>query len=319
MRVWMFRTWKTASFCFLRNLCMRRRLRKGGDSINSFMAWVGGKKALRDEVLARFPRNYKRYIEVFGGAGWVLFHKPPGNDFEVFNDFNGNLVNLYRCVREQPEALRDELRYMLNSRLDFEYMKQMLHSKAVLPDVRRAAYYYALIRYSYAAGTSSFGGQPHAMWNNFPLIESAAGRLQKVVIENKDCVKLIRQYDRPESFFYCDPPYYNADQYYEAVSEDGFDHAGLVDALLGIKGKFLLSYNDCPEIRALYDRPGIVVEGISRLSNIAQRYENGKQYPELLISNYDTTELARSCVQLTLFDRLDSQEILNERILYHEI
>lgn len=298
---------------------MRRRLRKGGDSINSFMAWVGGKKALRDEILARFPRNYKRYIEVFGGAGWVLFHKPPGNDFEVFNDFNGNLVNLYRCVREQPEALRNELRYMLNSRLDFEYMKGMLHSQAVLPDVRRAAYYYALIRYSYAAVTSTFGSQPHAMWNNFPLIESAAGRLQKVVIENKDCVKLIRQYDRPESFFYCDPPYYNADQYYEAVSSDGFDHAGLADALLGIKGKFLLSYNDCPEIRALYDRPGIVVEGISRLSNIAQRYENGKQYPELLISNYDTTELARSCVQLTLFDRLDSQEILNERILYHEI
>lgn len=298
---------------------MRRRLRKGGDSINSFMAWVGGKKALRDEILARFPRNYKRYIEVFGGAGWVLFHKPPGNDFEVFNDFNGNLVNLYRCVREQPEALRNELRYMLNSRLDFEYMKGMLHSQAVLPDVRRAAYYYALIRYSYAAGTSTFGSQPHAMWNNFPLIESAAGRLQKVVIENKDCVKLIRQYDRPESFFYCDPPYYNADQYYEAVSSDGFDHAGLADALLGIKGKYLLSYNDCPEIRALYDRPGIVVEGISRLSNIAQRYENGKQYPELLISNYDTTELARSCVQLTLFDRLDSQEILNERILYHEI
>ena len=298
---------------------MRRRLRKGGDSINSFMAWVGGKKALRDEILARFPRNYKRYIEVFGGAGWVLFHKPPGNDFEVFNDFNGNLVNLYRCVREQPEALRNELRYMLNSRLDFVYMKGMLHSQAVLPDVRRAAYYYALIRYSYAAGTSTFGSQPHAMWNNFPLIESAAGRLQKVVIENKDCVKLIRQYDRPESFFYCDPPYYNADQYYEAVSSDGFDHAGLADALLGIKGKFLLSYNDCPEIRALYDRPGIVVEGISRLSNIAQRYENGKQYPELLISNYDTTELARSCVQLTLFDRLDSQEILNERILYHEI
>lgn len=298
---------------------MRRRLRKGGDSINSFMAWVGGKKALRDEILARFPRNYKRYIEVFGGAGWVLFHKPPGNDFEVFNDFNGNLVNLYRCVREQPDALRDELRYMLNSRLDFEYMKGILHSQAVLPDVRRAAYYYALIRYSYAAGTSTFGSQPHAMWNNFPLVESAAGRLQKFVIENKDCVKLIRQYDRPESFFYCDPPYYNADQYYEAVSTDGFDHTGLANALLGIKGKFLLSYNDCPEIRALYDRPGIVVEGISRLSNIAQRYENGKQYPELLISNYDTTELARSCVQLTLFDRLDSQEILNERILYHEI
>lgn len=186
---------------------------KGGDFINSFMAWVGGKKALRDEILARFPLNYKRYIEVFGGAGWVLFHKSPGSDFEVFNDFNSNLVNLYRCVREQPEQLKEELRYLLNSRLDFEYMKKILHSQAALPDVRRAAYYYALIRYSYAAGTSTFGSQPHAMWNNFPLIDAAAGRLQKVVVENKDCIRLISQYDRPESFFYCDPPYYNADQY----------------------------------------------------------------------------------------------------------
>ena len=244
--------------------------------INSFMAWVGGKKALRNEILARFPLDYKRYIEVCGGAGWVLFHKPPGNDFEVFNDFNGNLVNLYRCVREQPEKLCGELRYLLNSRLDFEYMKQMLHSQAVLPDVRRAAYYYALIRYSYAAGTSTFGSQPHAMWNN-----------------------------------------YQADQYYEAVSAGGFDHQGLAEALFSLKGKFLLSYNDCEFIRELYTRPGIVIEGTTRLSNIAQRYDNGKQYPELLISNYDTTELARSCVQLTLFDGLDTQEILNERILYN--
>lgn len=115
---------------------MRRRLRKGGDSINSFMAWVGGKKALRDEILARFPRNYKRYIEVFGGAGWVLFHKPPGNDFEVFNDFNGNLVNLYRCVREQPEALRNELRYMLNAQ---NLVVAQLHSSGILNNAEYAA------------------------------------------------------------------------------------------------------------------------------------------------------------------------------------
>ena len=51
--------------------------------MNSFMSWVGGKKALRDAVRARFPPYYERYIEVFGGAGWVLFHKPPGMDFEV--------------------------------------------------------------------------------------------------------------------------------------------------------------------------------------------------------------------------------------------
>ena len=138
MRVWKPVHGKRSLFVFPVLFIHAGRLRKGGDTINSFMAWVGGKKALRDEILARFPLEYKRYIEVFGGAGWVLFHKPPDKDFEVFNDFNGNLVNLYRCVREQPDALMEELRYMLNSRLDFEYMKHILHSSAVLPDVRRA-------------------------------------------------------------------------------------------------------------------------------------------------------------------------------------
>ena len=102
------RTWKTTSFSVSCGFHTRRRLRKGGDFINSFMAWVGGKKALRDEILARFPLNYKRYIEVFGGAGWVLFHKSPGSDFEVFNDFNSNLVNLYRCCLLYTSDAADE-------------------------------------------------------------------------------------------------------------------------------------------------------------------------------------------------------------------
>ena len=284
------------------------------------MSWVGGKKALRDQILARFPLDYKRYIEVFGGAGWVLFHKPPGKDFEVYNDFNGNLVNLYRCVREQSDELERELLFMLNSRLDFEYMKYMLHTKAVLPDIRRAAYYYALIRYSYASGVDSFGGQPHSMWRNFPLIYAASKRLQNVVVENKDCVKLIQQYDRPESFFYCDPPYYETETYYEGGGFGRDDHTRLADSLISIQGKFLLSYNDCPEIRQIYSLPGIYIEELTRLSNIAQRYDAGCQYPELLISNYDTTERARSVAQFTLFDDPDTDPTSNliERTLFYE-
>lgn len=248
-----------------------------------------------------------------------MFHKNPGKDFEVYNDFNGNLVNLYRCVREHKEDLINELEYMLNSRLDFEYMKYTLHSQAVLPDIRRAAYYYALIRYSYASSVDSYGSQPHSMWRNFPLIRAASRRLQNVVIENKDCVKLINQYDRPESFFYCDPPYYETESYYEGGGFGRDDHARLADRLCSINGKFLLSYNDCPEIRTIYDRPGIFIEGTTRLSNIAQRYDAGCQYPELLISNYDTTERARSVAQLTLFDSPENNptRILNERIIIH--
>ena len=89
------------------------------------MAWVGGKKALREEVLARFPLYYERYIEVFGGGGWVLFHKPPGTDFEVYNDLNGNLAALYRAVRDHPRELQERLRYVLNSREDFMRLKCM--------------------------------------------------------------------------------------------------------------------------------------------------------------------------------------------------
>lgn len=79
------------------------------------MSWIGGKKALRELIVSLFPIYYERYIEVFGGGGWVLFHKPPGNDFEVYNDFNGLLVNLYRCVREKPEELMEALRFVLNA------------------------------------------------------------------------------------------------------------------------------------------------------------------------------------------------------------
>lgn len=175
--------------------------------MNSFMSWVGGKKALREEVVRRFPIYYERYIEVFGGGGWVLFHKDPGNDFEVYNDFNSLLVNLYRCVRDKPEELIAALRYVLNSREDFERARTALARDSPMDAVRKAALFYQIIRYSYASALTSYGSQPHDMRANFPLIEQAHRRLARVVVENKDFEKLVRQYDRPVSLFYCDPPY----------------------------------------------------------------------------------------------------------------
>lgn len=114
------------------------------------MSWIGGKKSLRELIVSLFPLYYERYIEVFGGAGWILFHKNPGNDFEVYNDFNSLLVNLYRCVREKPNELMDALRYCLNSREDFDYVKNCLARDSPASDVQKAAWFYQLIRYSYA-------------------------------------------------------------------------------------------------------------------------------------------------------------------------
>jgi len=142
--------------------------------LNSFMSWVGGKKALREEVVQRFPLYYERYIEVFGGGGWVLFHKPPGRDFEVYNDFNSLLANLYRCVRDKPDLLMNALKYVLNSREDFDRVRLALRRQRTT-DVQRAAWFYQIIRYSYASALTSYGSQPHDMRANFPLIEQAGG------------------------------------------------------------------------------------------------------------------------------------------------
>lgn len=270
------------------------------------MSWIGGKKSLRELIVSLFPLYYERYIEVFGGGGWVLFHKPPGNDFEVYNDFNGLITNLYRCVREKPNELIDALYFVLNSREDFDIVKEALARDSPESDVIRASYFYQLIRYSYASGLTSFGSQPHDMWGNFPLIEQAHRRLSKVVVENKDFEKLIRQYDRPVSFFYADPPYFETEKYYKNVGEDGFkkkDHIRLRDTLMGIEGKFLLSYNDCSFIRELYDAPNIQIESYTRINNIKQRYDNGAQFHEILVANYDMHEREiNSPSQINLFE-----------------
>ena len=126
-----------------------------------------------------------------------------------------------------------------------------------------------------------------------------------MVVENQDFGTLIRHYDRPVTFFYCDPPYHATEGYYQNVGEEGFterDHIRLRDTLLSIRGKFLLSYNDDPFVRELYAVPGIQIEPVTRLNNIRQRYDPNCQFSELLIANYDMRERGRMAVQINLFD-----------------
>ena len=245
------------------------------------MSWIGGKKLLRDAVLCRFPLDYDRFIEVFGGGGWVLFHKPPRKDFEVYNDFNVLLSNLFRCVRDKPDLLITALRYVLNSRADFEYVRLALRQKHTT-GVQRAAWFYQIIRQSYASGLTSFASQPHDMWANFPLIRQAHRRLKDVVIENQDFERILKTYDKNDAFFYLDPPYYETEKYYP----DRFmpeDHKRLKEALDRVSGRFLLSYNDCEYIRTLYSDYNVLE--VEQMHNLVQA-ERKPRYKELLIKNY---------------------------------
>ena len=295
--------------------------------MNSFIAWVGGKKALRKLIYTMFPVQFDRYIEVFGGGGWVLFGKPPNlkRKLEVYNDYNSNLANLFYCVKNRTCAFLLELGFLpINSRdefsmirtflekqepdttflqeeltlaeqnlspPDYEEIRAILLENAQMTDIKRAAAFFKLIRYSYGSGCTSFGCQPFDVRKCFDAIWQASHRLSETVIENKDFEALIRQYDRDNAFFYCDPPYYETEGHYEVVFRKE-DHMRLRDTLKACRGKWMVSYNDCDFIRELYD--GYYITAVTRLNNLAQRYEGGCEFPEVIITNYDPKEMERS-------------------------
>lgn len=295
------------------------------------------------------PLGCDRFVDVFGGSGTVLLGKPP-DPFEVYNDFDGDLVNLFRCMKERPLSVIRELGFLtLNSRDDFnvlkkfigqeefndEYLKeqmnlteillkppedeeirQIMKGKAEAYDVRRACAYLKLLRLSYSSGKKSFASQPFDIRRLFTLLWYTHDRLANAVIENQDCVQLIKHYDRPNTIFYCDPPYVES----EYVYTEGFtmeDHERLYQALSSIQGKFLLSYNDCEWVRKRYK--DFQIFDFSRVHSMVQRYDAGRQFPELLIGNYDLFDRERQKpFQLTLFsdeEDFDRVKILKECIL----
>ena len=120
--------------------------------MNSFISWVGGKRLLRKKIIEQFPEEYGRYIEVFGGAGWVLFGKEE-RGMEVYNDVNSSLVNLYRCVKYHPEALQKELDGIMMSR---EIFFDCIQDTRGLTDIQRAARFFVAIKASYATNIGFF-------------------------------------------------------------------------------------------------------------------------------------------------------------------
>ena len=264
----------------------------------------------------------------------MLLGNPNPPPFEVYNDFDRNLTNLFHCMKERTVATVRELGFCnLNSRDDFiavrrffkdeqfedKYFSEELHlTDITFPppeaaelkeirtritkdyDVRRAAMFMKLLRYSYSSSCKSYASQPFDIRRLFGLITELKNRMANVVVENQDFETLIKHYDRPDSFFYADPPYFSTEDMY-AVGFNLDDHVRLKNTLKNIKGKFLLSYNDCPEIRELYN--GFSLFDFSRTHSMAQRYEAGKEFKELLIGNYDLYERAKNQpVQLTIFD-----------------
>ena len=135
------------------------------------------------------------------------------------------------------------------------------------------------------------------------LTDKAAVMLQSVIIENKDCTELICFHDGKGVFFYCDPPYYEAEDLYSSVPLFGEKkHKELHDTLLECEGKVLLSYNECEFIDKLYSEDKWYKLRLSRPHNMVLHSGGGQMYNEFLIANYNIFELYYFGSQMTLFD-----------------
>ena len=292
---------------------------------------MGGKGKLLRLIRRLAPPWYPRFIDVFGGSGTVTLGRPLRKGcLEVYNDYNSNLTNLFCCVKNRTLALLKELGFLpLNSRDDFnvlykffskdeftddyleeeleltqiyleppqrEAIRKLMLERSPRGDVRRAADYFKLIRYSFSGGGKSFAGRSCDLRRFFYLIWECSRRLASVVIENKDFEGLIRQYDRKNAFFYCDPPYFEAEDCY-AVEFPKEDHQRLHDVLLNCQGYVMVSYNCCPYILELYKE--FYIFHTTRPNSMSQTADS--EYEELIITNYDPQKLGGDGSQLTLF------------------
>lgn len=251
--------------------------------MNSFISWIGGKNYLKKVIVERMPDDFDRYVEVFGGAAWVLFYREKHANLEIYNDYNCDLTNLFRCVKYHGQELQRELMWILNSREVFEDYRAQLQNRG-LTDIQRAARFFLILRLSYGSNGRTYGCVKKDVLNMYENLSRAQARLSSVIIENKDFGDILKIYDRPGALFYLDPPYYGTEKYYQ-VEFSNEDHLRLAESLKALKGKFILSYNESDFIRDLYK--DYTIEDVSRQHNLLARYKDGEmKYQELLIRNY---------------------------------
>lgn len=223
--------------------------------MRSPLNYLGGKSRLAKRIVSMIPRDHVCYCEAFCGAAWVLFSKPP-SQVEVINDMDGELVRFWRVIQNHLPAFLECFKYAVISRQLWEWEKAK--SPDTLTDLQRAVRYYYLQRLCFGGRTRgrTFGtGATSGPRLNLSTVEESLlevhWRLRGVTIECLHGIDCLLRYDRPSTFAYLDPPYFFSKRDYAVTFEDA-DFARLREALDGLKGRFVLSLNDCTQVRRLF-------------------------------------------------------------------
>jgi DNA adenine methylase len=254
--------------------------------MKSLISYLGGKSLLAKKIIPHIP-DHKCYCEVFAGAAWLLFKKNPSN-VEILNDINSDLVTLYRVVKHHLDEFVRYFRWELVSRDEFERLKG--ERPETLTDIQRAARFYYLLRNGYASRITnpsfSVAGTGKPRFNLLRIEEELSAvhlRLSRVYIENIHYDQFIRRFDKIQTFFYIDPPYYGCENDYGKGIFKRDDFRLLRDILASIKGKFIMSINNTPEIRNIFK--GFRIRKI-QTTYTTSGADKKKRIMELLIMNY---------------------------------
>lgn len=222
--------------------------------------WLGGKRHLAQtlaDLIAVIP--HQTYIEPFMGMGGVFLRRRAIPPCEIINDINRELVTLFRVMQRHPVALEQQLLlWPLSSRDEFDRLKRI--PPETMTDVERAARFLYLQRLAFGGRTPnpSFGvdlsaGTRLRIGAALRQIRQLRARLEGVVIDCLQWQEIIRRYDRPDSLFYLDPPYWGGETDYGGGIFGRGDYAEMATVLAGLKGRFILSINDVPEVRRIFE------------------------------------------------------------------
>lgn len=209
--------------------------------------YPGSKWKLADWIIEHMP-EHSVYLEPFFGSGAVLFNKEPSM-LETVNDIDGDVVNLFRVIRDNPEELKTAVWLTPYARQEYKEA----HDQPI-DDIDRARRFLVRCWQSIRVKTGSISGWKCRgtaddsyrvkQWNDLPeKIAAVADRLKDVQIENRPALQVIERYNREDVLIYADPPYVldtrNGEIYGNEMTDA--DHVELLAALKRHKGPVLLS------------------------------------------------------------------------------
>jgi DNA adenine methylase len=262
--------------------------------MNSPFAWPGGKRALKKTLLSLIP-EHEIYVEVFAGSAKLLFAKPQSR-CEVMNDLNGDVTNFFRVAKHRPAALAELFDHEV---VHAERFKDLKHQKATTDDeLQRALRFAYLAWYSYGAKGEHFASSnakgkldtkgvkmKRSLDRVRELLDATATRLRNVLIEQRSFEQILERYDSPSTWFYLDPPYvhFQPNGRYTPLAEE--QRQKLFTLLAGLRGSFLMSFDDCAEVRALAKLHGFKVRRVEVGYTLASKADARVKAAEVLIAN----------------------------------